>query len=185
VPVRRRLLPLLAGALLLPGCGGGSDSKPAATTPARTAAVAPATGAPIRGTGYELRAAKGWNDVKQQLSQGSDVILATQSGSVMNVLREKVSGSSGRSVVLAALTRTVLSGASAKQLSASRPTSLDGAEGVTFRVRLKSDVGQTSGRVVIVIHSGYAYAIAASTSPAEPVSTDRAFASMLSSWHWT
>jgi hypothetical protein len=188
VPVRRRLLPLAAGVLLLAGCGGG-DSKQAATAPSRvdtaTVAIAPATGARIKGTGYELRAAKGWIDVKQQLSRSSDVILATDSGSVLNVLREKIPADSNPSVVLAALTRSVLTGADAKKLTASKPTVLDGAEGVTFDVRIKSDRGNAPGHVVIVIHSGFAYAIAASRSPDEPVSTEAAFASMLSTWRWT
>ena len=185
VQARRRLRPpLVAGALLLAGCGGGADhaSKPASTTLTQ---AAPATGDPIAGTGYTLRAAKGWTDVKQQLSATSDVILATQSGSVMNVLREQVPGTSDRSTVLAALTRSVLSGAKASKRSDSMPTSLDGAEGITFRVRVTTDRGPAAGRVVIVIHGGYAYAIAASTSPDEPVSTDRAFASMLRSWRWS
>jgi hypothetical protein len=185
VPVRSRLLLLVAGALLLTGCGAGNDSRPASAPQTQTRSAAPASGATIRGTGYTLHAAKGWIDVERQLSAGSDAILATQSGSVMNVLREKVPAGSNRSVLLAALSRKVLEGAGAKRLSSSTPTVVDGARGITFRVRVKTDRGPAPGRVVIVLHDGYAYAVAASTSPDEPVSTERAFASMLSSWRWT
>jgi hypothetical protein len=184
---RRRLLLAVAGALLLAGCGADGASDSASTAPARTAtdAVAPATGATIAGTGYELHAAKGWVDVKQQLSPRSDVILATQSGSVMNVLREKIPAGSNRSVVLVALGDKVLEGAGARRLSASTPTAVDGAQGITFRVRIKTDLGPAPGRIVIVLHGGYAYAVAANTSPDEPASMEHAFASMLSSWRWT
>ncbi|HUR85247.1 MAG TPA: hypothetical protein VMY78_07870 [Solirubrobacteraceae bacterium] len=182
---RRHGLPLLAlAALLLGGCRG-DDKGASATTPATTAAVAPASGDRIAGSGYELRAAEGWTDVKAQLSSTSDVILATESGSVLNVLREQLAPETNQSEALESLSRSVLEGADATRLSASTPTTLDGADGITFRVRVKSDRGPADGRVVIVIHEGYAYAIAANTSPDEPVSTSRAFASMLRSWRWT
>ncbi len=187
--LRRRLPPLLAVLVAVAGCGGdaGDDSSRARTAATTTTAVAApaATGPAIEGTGYELRAAQGWEDVKQQLSASSDVVLATQSGSVLNVLREKVPGDQDRSIVLAALTRSVLDGADAKQRSRSVPVVVDGAEGVSFLVTLTTDRGPADGRVVIVVHDGYAYAIAGSTSPDEPVPATRAFASMLSSWHWT
>jgi hypothetical protein len=180
---------LLALALAMAGCGGGDDS---ATTPARPAtatapapATATATGDRIAGSGYALRAAKGWSDVKQRLNSSADVILATQSGSVMNVLREKLPAGADRATVLAALTSSVLAGGNASKQSASTPTKLYGAGGITFRVRTRTDGGVTDGRVVIVIHDGYAYAVAGSTSPDEPVSAERALASMLASWRWT
>jgi hypothetical protein len=183
VPPAARTL-LLALVLAIAGCGGGDDS---ATTPARTATApaAAATGDRIAGSGYELRAARGWTDVKQQLHANADVILATQSGSVMNVQREKLPAGADRATVLEALTSSVLAGGNASKQSASTPTALDGADGITFRVRTKTDSGLTDGRVVIVIHDGYAYAIAGSTSPDEPVSAERALQSMLASWRWT
>lgn len=187
VPPAARIL-LLALALGLAGCGGGDDDGGAttpATTRTATAAVAPATGDRIAGSGYELRAAKGWTDVKQQLGANADVILATQSGSIVNVLREKLPAGADRAAVLRALTRSVLAGAGATQQSPSVPANLDGADGISFRVRIKTDRGPADGRVVIVIHDGYAYAVAGSTSPDEPVSAERAFRSMLASWRWT
>ena len=194
MPVRGRLpsLALAVPALLFAsGCGDGGDdaAKPAAGSATATAAtstpVAPAAGDRIAGTGYRLNAAPGWTDVTQQLGARADVILATQSGSVFNVLREKLPADTSRSQALNALARSVLSGAGASRRSASSPTTLDGAGGITFRVRVKTDLGQAPGRVVIVIHDGYAYAIAGSTSPDEPVSAERALQSMLSSWRWT
>ena len=187
MPLRRSLPLLVLGALLLGGCGGGDADEDGArpANRATTAAVAPATGERITGSGYELNAAKGWIDVKQQLEAPSDVILATESGSVLNVLREKLAPDIDRDDALERLARSALEGADATRLSASTPTALAGAEGITFRVRVKSDQEPADGRVVIVIHDGYAYAIAASTSPNEPVSTSRAFDSMLSSWRWT
>ena len=189
MPARRLIPPVVAALALLAGCGGGGgDPKPAqtATTTATTPqAAAPATGDRIVGTGYELRAAKGWTDVKAQLQARADVVLATQSGSIVNVLREKIPSDANRSVVLAALSRSVLAGADAARTSRSTKVVLDGADGVAFGVRLKTDQGSAAGRVVIVVHGGYAYAIAGSSSPDEPVPTDTAFASMLASWRWT
>jgi hypothetical protein len=182
VPPAVRTL-LLALALGVAGCGGGGDDG--ATTSARTATAPAAAGDRIAGTGYTLRAAKGWSDVKQQLNANADVILATQSGSVMNVVREKLPADVDRATVLKALTSSVLAGGNASKQSASTPTKLDGAGGITFRVRTRTDSGLADGRVVIVIHDGYAYAIAGSTSPDEPVSAERALQSMLASWRWT
>ncbi len=184
MPVRRCLTLLILAALLLGGCGGDDKGASATTQPTATA-VAPATGAPIEGTGYELRAAGGWSDIKSLSSGSSDVILATQSGSVMNVLREKLAPATDRDAALEALARSVLTGAGATRSSPSTPATLDGAGGITFRVRIKTDQEPADGRVVIVIHDGYAYAIAATTSPDEPVSTSRAFDAMLGSWRWT
>jgi hypothetical protein len=184
MPVRHRLLCVACVAVLLlaGSCGGDDDAaKPAATS----TQVAPAGGDAIAGSGYELRAARGWTDVKQQLGSNADVVLATQSGSVLNVLREKLPAGADRATVLGALTRSVLAGAGASKHSDSTPTTLDGADGIAFRVRIKTDRGLADGRVVIVIHDGYAYAVAGSTSPDEPVSAERALRSMLASWRWT
>ena len=174
----------MLGALLLGGCGGGGDGDDGAR-PATTATVAPADGTPIAGSGYELRAAKGWNDIEAQAPSSADVILATESGSVMNVLREKLAPGTDRGVALEALSRSILQAAGATRRSASTPTALDGADGVTFGVRIKTEEETADGRVVIVIHEDHAYAIAATRSPSEPVSIDRAIASMLSTWRWT
>jgi hypothetical protein len=175
--------------LILAGCGGDDDAakpKPTATSAEVAAdAAAPATGATVRGSGYELHTAEGWSDIKEEIASDSDVILATDSGSILNVLREKVPADAELSVVLAALTRSVLKGADAAKRSPSTPIVVDGAKGVTFRIRIKTDQGQAPGRVVIVVHDGYAYAVAGSSSPQEPSPTDRAFAAMLASWRWT
>jgi L-aminopeptidase/D-esterase-like protein len=186
---------LLAVAVL--GLGGCGDSKPgqeqrtkADSGPAAIASqdAAPATGTPIAGTGYVVRAAKGWYDIKKGLgstTEDSDIKLGTTHGSVMNVQASPNPAALKRSGIADFLTTVVITSSNMKKLGRSTPIVVAGARGLSTKVRFKTDQGVARGRVVAFVHGDENYVIVASSSPKEPKPTTGDFAAMLSSWHWS
>jgi hypothetical protein len=189
---RRHHVSLLAvAALALGGCG---DSKTApdkdGSTPVVLAsdAAAPATGKPVAGTGYVVHAADGWYDIQQGMgadAADSDITLGTTHGSIMNVEQSPTPQGLDRSRLAAFFTRAVIDMGKMMKLAPSTPIEVDGARGLSTKVRLDTDLGVARARVVVLIHGDQSYAIVASSSPKEPTPTTGDFAAMLSSWRWT
>jgi hypothetical protein len=186
---RRQLALAGVAALAVAGCGGAAKDHSTLPTATRAAAdlAAPATGTALRGTGYTLRLARGWNEITGDPAlEGIDYEVAaadTSQNNTLDVSRNKIPA--GRNVTL-----TDIADGEAKltkATSAAKPEAilLDGTQALRTSFRFVSGGIPAESHFVIAIRDGYGYQVRLLANRATIGDSVAAYDAMVSSWHWT
>ena len=177
MPPRFLLAVVIAGALLLAGCGDDKKDSPSPRS--------------VSGTGYRLDRPPDWQDgTKQGRRQGVfnfDLVLVEPRkpfNTNVNILRAKAPG-----VDLGDLRngyRGELDSIGATDVTDSKPISVDGDDGITYLYRKKTPSGdEVRGRQVLVVHDGFVHSVTLTALEDQFATAEEDFDSMMSSWRWS